>query len=160
MRPRDKRQKLYIRARVKTGEGWHDACIVDLSRRGAGLQAANAPRRGAYVEIRRGMHVIVARVVWSFGQRFGVAAQDDIPIDLVATDRAPADNDAAPPAVDNRHSRLRRVADRAEASRNWGRRLQYGLSAIAGMAAAVVAGAEVRQALAAPLGEIGAALDR
>lgn len=160
MRPRDQRRKLFIRARVKTGEGWQDACIVDLSRRGAGLQAAEAPRRGAYVEIRRGMHIIVARVVWSVGQRFGVAAQDDIPVGLVAADRAPADNDSAPPALDDRRSRMRRLADRAEASRNWGRRLQFGLSAVAGMAAAVVAGAEVREALAAPLGEIGAALDR
>lgn len=160
MRTRDQRQKLFIRARVRTGEGWHDACIIDVSRRGAGLKAAQAPRRGAYVEIRRGMHVIVARVVWSMGQRFGVAAQDDIPIHLVADDRAPADHDGSPPAPDDRRMRLRRVADRAETSRNWARRAQFAAIALAGMAAAMVVGAQVRSALAAPLGQIGVVLDR
>ena len=160
MRPREQRRKLFIRARLKSGDGWDDACIVDLSRRGVGLQAAAAPRRGAYVEIRRGMHVIVARVVWSVGQRFGVAAQDDIPVDFVATDRAPPEQQRQPVGDGERRRIRRRLFERAEASRSWGRRLQFAVIALAGMAAAVVAGAKVHEALAAPLVHIGTALDR
>ncbi len=135
MKPRQPRQKVLIRARLKGPDGWHDACIVDLSRRGAGLQVATAPPRGSYVEISRGAYHIVARVMWSRGHRFGVSAQDDIPVDLIAAERAPA----------NRHAERRAKVDRR---------------AVAGIAAAMVAGAEVRNALAAPLVEIGAVLDR
>ena len=151
---------MFIRARMKSGNGWDDACIVDVSRRGVGLQSAAAPGRGAYVEIRRGAHVIVARVVWSVGHRFGVAAQDDIPVDLVAADRAPPSNDPAPPEGSDRRRACRRLADREEASRTWGRRLQFAAAALAGVAAAMVAGTQVRSAFAAPLAQIGAALDR
>ena len=160
MRPREQRRKMFIRARVKTDDGWHDASIIDLSRRGMGLQAGIAPRRGAYVEIRRGMHVIVARVMWSVGHRFGVAAQDDIPVDLVAADRPPANPDPRPATKSDRRLARRRLAERAEASRTWGRRLQVAVTALVGRAAAMVVAAQVRSALAAPLGQIGAALDR
>jgi hypothetical protein len=37
MRPREQGQKVLIRARMKSDTGWHDACIVNLSKRGAGL---------------------------------------------------------------------------------------------------------------------------
>lgn len=163
MRPREQRQKVLIRARMKTDAGWHDACIVDLSKRGAGLQAATAPKRGDYVEIRRGLHVIVARVVWSRGHRFGVAAQDDLPVASIANDRAPVakaqELENARDAVERR--RLpRSYAEKAEDSRRAGQRMQYVFAAVMGMIAATIAGAEVRQALASPLGEVADALER
>ncbi|QIK96324.1 hypothetical protein G7076_07570 [Sphingomonas sp. HDW15A] len=151
-----------IRARMKTDAGWHDACIVDLSKRGAGLQAATAPMRGDYVEIRRGLHVIVARVVWNRGHRFGVAAQDELPVANIANDRAPTvDRKAAASPVPKERRRLPRfLEEKAERSRSRGQRMQYVFAALAGMIAATIAGAEVRQALAAPLGRVSSALER
>ena len=151
---------MYIPARLKSGAGWDDACIVDVSRRGVGLKAESAPSRGAYVEIRRGMHVIVARVVWSVGQRFGVAAQDDIPIGLIAADQAPPPEPPKAVASADRRRAQRRLANRAEASRTWGRRLQFVAVAVAGLAAAMVVGAQVRSAFAAPLGQVSDVLGR
>lgn len=149
-----------IRARLKTGDGWHDACIVDLSRRGAGLQAANAPPRGAYVEVRRGFHVIVARVVWSRGHRFGVTAQDDLPVDSIAADRAPPTQTRPfERTAGDRRILPRAVSQRAEASRRRGQRLQFLAAVVGGSVAAMFAGAEVRQALAAPLAEVSTVLD-
>ena len=144
---------------MKSGDGWHDACILDLSRRGAGLQAATAPRRGTYVEVRRGFHVIVARVVWSRGHRFGVATQDDLPVDSIAADRAPSSrtHQFEGRAADRRLL-PRAVPDRAEASRGWSQRLQFLSAVMGGAVAAMIAGAEVRDALAAPLAEVRSAL--
>ena len=161
MRPRETRQKVLIRARVKTGDGWHDACIVDLSRRGAGLQAASAPPRGTYVEVRRGFHVIVARVVWSRGHRFGVATQDDLPVDSIAVDRAPpAKTRSFEGRSADRRLLPRAARERAETSRRWGQRLQFLTAVLGGAVAAMIAGAEVRETLAAPLADVSAALDR
>ena len=154
---------MLIRARMKTGTGWHDACIVDLSKRGAGLQAATAPKRGDYVEIRRGLHVIVARVVWNRGHRFGVTTQDDLPVANIANDRAPVakarELDDARDGVERR--RLpRSFEEKAEHSRRAGQRMQYVFAGVMGIVAATIAGSEVRQALASPLGEVSAALER
>lgn len=59
---------------------WTDVCILNLSSRGLMLQMAVPPRSGQFVEIRRGSHVIVARVVWSRNHRFGVRTQDSVPV--------------------------------------------------------------------------------
>ena len=159
MRSREDRLKVLIRARVKTEAGWSDACIVDLSRRGAGLQSSAAPRHGSYVEIRRGLHVIIARVVWSREQRFGVVAQDELPIDSIANDRRPA---SKPCAIDGTRPERRRLprspSEQGEASRRIGQRMQFAGAILAGLAAAMIAGAEVQKALASPLGAVGSAL--
>jgi hypothetical protein len=161
MRPREQRRKVLIRARIKTGDGWHDACIVDLSKRGAGLQAATAPPRGTYVEIRRGLHVIVARVMWTRNHRFGVQSQDELPIESIANDRAPVAKPATTQGLAVERRRLpRSLAERAESNARLGHRLQFGFAVLAGALAAMIAGAEVREALAAPLSEVGSALDR
>ena len=146
---------------MKTDAGWHDACIVDLSKRGAGLQAATAPPRGQYVEIRRGLHVIVARVVWSRGHRFGVAVQGDLPVANIANDLAPVRAKGEGKAVAVERRRLpRSYEERAERNQRSGQRLQYVFAALAGMIAATIAGSEVRQALAAPMAKVAGALER
>ena len=53
------------------GARWGDVCILNLSKRGMLVQAPEAPERGTYLEVRRGSKEIVARVVWSAGNRFG-----------------------------------------------------------------------------------------
>lgn len=161
MKTREPRQKVLIRARMKSAEGWHDACIVDLSRRGAGLQAASAPQRGSYVEIRRGDHVLVARVVWSRRHRFGVSTQDEIAVDSVVADRAaPRPRPLAPGLAKDRRRTPRSPHEQAEHNRLWSRRVQFAVAAGAGILAALAIGDGVRQALAEPLGEVSGVLGR
>lgn len=68
-----------IQARMRVGASWNDACILNLSSRGMLVRAPKAPNRGSYLEIRRGNHIIVARVVWANADRFGVYTQDPVP---------------------------------------------------------------------------------
>lgn len=42
-----------IKARIRVGASWHDVCILNLSRRGVGIQSADPAGSGTYVEIRR-----------------------------------------------------------------------------------------------------------
>lgn len=79
-KPREKRVKVVLRARMYIGASWSEVCIVDITSRGLGLQAARPPGRGEYVEIRRGAHTIIGRVIWSGAHRFGVAAQGTMPV--------------------------------------------------------------------------------
>lgn len=76
MKQREPRLKCVIKARVRLDGLWGDVCIRDISSRGMLLQAKSAPPRGTYVEVYRGRHAIVARVVWSKDNRFGVQTQD------------------------------------------------------------------------------------
>lgn len=62
---------------------WRDVRIRDISSKGLMLEAPAAPQRGAYLELYRGKHVIVARVVWSSDTRFGVLAQDRMNVDAI-----------------------------------------------------------------------------
>lgn len=70
-----------IIARLHDGREWYDANVLNISARGLMLQVSAPPVRGAYIEIRRGTHVIVGRVIWTKADRFGVRAQDRVEID-------------------------------------------------------------------------------
>ncbi|QNP42404.1 hypothetical protein H9L15_08755 [Sphingomonas daechungensis] len=67
-----------IRARMRSSSAWHDVCILNVSLHGLGVQSAEPPARGTYVEIRRGRQTIVARVAWNKGHRAGLRSQDPI----------------------------------------------------------------------------------
>ena len=96
MKPREPRKKVMIKARMRVGATWRDACILDLSSRGMMIQASDPPPGGSYLELRRGRHVIVARVVWSHGPRAGLRSQDPLPTDAII---AEPDHSAGPPLV-------------------------------------------------------------
>jgi hypothetical protein len=63
-----------------------DVRIVDLSDGGLCLVGANSHRRGEYVELSRGCHSIVGRVVWSDCKKLGLVAQDKIPLEALVND--------------------------------------------------------------------------
>ena len=86
---REERQKVMIKARMRSGVSWRDVCILNLSVHGVGIQAAEPPARGTYVEIRRGSQVIVARVAWAKGHRAGLRSQDAIFIQSSTTSARP-----------------------------------------------------------------------
>lgn len=153
---RENRVKLLTRARMRCGGGWSDVCIVNLSRRGAGLQAANPPKVGTFVELRRGAHgLIIGQVRWVKDHRFGLRAQDLVWIEAFLNDGAPAE----PPPGEWRD---RRALPRPPGEFGWsqikGRLLQSGFVAAAGISFAVAAGGLIETALAEPMQVLSGAL--
>lgn len=160
VKPREERQKVMIKARMRSGVAWHDVCILNLSLHGVGIQSAEPPERGTYVEIRRGSQVIVARVAWSKGHRAGLRSQDAIFIPAIVNDVGTAS--ATPRMMGGqpieRRVRPRGTQQRHDHSRLMGRALEFACFAIAAGAVAMTAFGTVEEALARPLSQIGAAL--
>jgi len=159
VKPREDRQKVMIKARMRSGASWQDVCILNVSLHGLGLQMAKPPERGSYVEICRGNQTIIARVAWSKGHRVGLRSQDTIFIRALIND-----NTTAPqPQIAYGHEIERRRAPRRalpahDRSRLVSRSIQFALAAVAAAALAITASATLTQALAAPLSQISVAL--
>lgn len=152
-----------ITARMRTGARWGDVSILDISSRGMLIHASSAPPRGAYLEVRRGSHAIVARVVWTRDQRFGVLTQDRLSIEAIIREpdrSAPEQRRQAEcrPPVERRTQR--RTADRHERSRHVGRAVEFACLALAGGSAALIGFAAIEEALRRPLTKVTAALAR
>lgn len=141
---------------MRAPDGWHNACILNVSSRGMLLQAADPPLRGSYLEIRRGAQVILARVVWTKSHRFGVETQDALPIEAMITNCALP---AVSPATGGERRRIARVRLPAdEQSRQRGRFVEFGfIAAMATFGAVLVAG-EAYALLAAPIEAVETAL--
>jgi hypothetical protein len=157
MKPREERQKVMIKARMLSGAAWHDICILNCSLHGLGIQSAEAPQRGTYVEIRRGRQTIIAHVAWSKGHRAGLRSQDPIFIAALV-----AGNDSAP-AASNRDFTERRHQPRPSVqalsdSRLAGRAMEFACFAIIAVAVGMAGLTAVSQALARPMQEVQAAL--
>ena len=125
-----------------------------------GIQAADPPAHGTYVEIRRGSQVIVARVAWSKGHRAGLRSQDAIFISAVVNDIGSATS--APRMIGGtaieRRSAPRTAAQRHEGSRVAARAMEFACFGLVAAAVALTAFGSVEQALAQPLSQISAAL--
>jgi len=157
VKSREERQKVMVKARMRSGVAWRDVCIINMSAHGLGIQSAEPPERGTYVEICRGTQSVVARVVWAKGHRAGLRSQDAIFV------RAFLNDNAAPvPRAAQGHPVERRRAPRAlqkhDRSRLAGRLMEFACLALFAGALAVTAFGAVEQALAAPLSRINSAL--
>lgn len=145
---------------MRVGSGWHDACILDLSSRGLMIQASVPPPGGSYLELRRGRHVIIARVMWSHDRRCGLRSQDDLPTEAIIAEpdqttgplivagkgRRVSPAARAPRVTDHEHSRWR--------SRAW----EFASLALVGVASATLAYGEVANALNRPMAAVEMAL--
>lgn len=78
MNEREQRRPVRLSVRFKTDEGWSDAQIRNISSGGMMAVCESPPRRGTYVEFRRGDSIVVGRVMWTNGERFGLKSQDKI----------------------------------------------------------------------------------
>lgn len=149
-----------IKARVRAGASWEDALILNMSSKGLLVRSNRSVNRGSYLEIRRGPHVIVARVIWSGAGRFGVQTQDPVPAaDLI---RDPDGAAARPKAVlgenPDRRFAPRSSEARHEKSRQGGRAMEFMALALACGLIAVLIGNTVSDVFAAPLDAAQAAL--
>lgn len=162
LKPREPRRKVMIQARMRLGASWSDACILNLSSRGMLVRGKGAPSRGAYLEIRRGHYVVVARVVWANADRFGVETQDIVPAEQLINhpDRAsgterPSGSDCADRRVATRPSSRRHEANRWRA-----RAFEFGTVALAGAAAAFLLIGVISEVLDRPFVAVATALSR
>ena len=93
-------------ARMRHGSSWSDACILNVSSRGLMIHTGRPISHGSRVEIRRGEHVIVARVVWRDGGRAGLRAEDRVPIqDIITLGQSPSLQLATEQGERRRHPR-------------------------------------------------------
>ena len=152
-KPRSDRRRVLIPARMKQGVGWTDVCIRNMSSRGLLLQAPSPPRPGSYVEVRRGGHVIVARVIWTKEQEFGAQAQDALSIDQIVRGRdatsAVGDTNKGP--VDRRATSRPSFERSHEASRHLSSVMQYGFMIAVSLSLVWAAVAAVRGAFGSPM---------
>ena len=149
-----------IWARVRAGASWSDACILNLSSRGMLVRASKAPSLGSYLEIRRGAHVMVARVVWTEADRFGVRTQDSFsPVDLIRhPEGIGAQANLSAPGAERRAVHRPAPAARHDSSRWRGRAVEFGTFALVGMVAATLGLGAIDALLARPLLVVQAAL--
>jgi hypothetical protein len=147
---------------MRVAHGWRDANILNLSSRGMLVQSGSgsAPQRGSYLEICRGRHIIVARVVWTQNDVFGIRTQDPLPAAQLI--REP---DAAPPSAQpavavsvDRRSSGRSGESRHEASRRRGRAMEFGSLTLLGGAVALLLFASVGELIARPIAMVQTAL--
>jgi hypothetical protein len=154
-RPRELRRRVVIPARLRSGCGWTDACILNISSRGLLIHSALTGPQGSTVELRRGDYVIVARVVWQDGARAGLCAEELLPVHemlrfnpsaviLAASDKVP---------LDPRSLKRRRTDRRAQ-----GARIEFAGVMLIVCSLAATAFMMIEQALQAPMAAVRAAL--
>ncbi|HEX6785386.1 MAG TPA: PilZ domain-containing protein [Sphingomicrobium sp.] len=156
-RPRELRRRVLIPARIHSSARWTDACILNISSRGLLIQSSRLGAEGSLVELRRGDHVIVARVVWRDGTRAGLQSEDRVPVEEIMSQSASGNlrlvaSEGA--IIDRRQSRRAPQLD----ARLRGRALEFiGIIAILSVFAAAV-WTMAQQALHRPLAQVEAAL--
>ena len=139
---------------MRTGAGWSDACILNVSSRGALIHSNRPFAEGSVIELRHGDHVIVGRIVWRVGPKAGLQSDDRVPVEqiLSATD-GPAIRLSVTPGVERR-----RRPRTHEQSRMQSRAFEFAGVVIIAVALSSAAFALVGEALAQPLARVSAAL--
>lgn len=144
---------------MNVGGKWSNACIHDLSDKGLLVSSLTPPAIGTYVDIRRGTLVIIGRIVWSGGSRFGVRTQD--PVSLAALINEPVLK-SRPTSADRRAATrdetVRHVAKQADRSRQRASAFQFVCLTIIGLGIAYFAAISCYRALATPLSAAAEAL--
>lgn len=163
LKSRAQRRKVQIGCRMRNDLDWIDLTIRNVSRTGLMAETDDPPSRGHYIEIRRFEQIIVGRVVWSSGRRFGVISAS--PLDVSAL----IDGKTIPDARERRnaetragHARpsFRRLVPESHGGwRRLGRLFEKG--AIVGFGIVCIGGAAALafETLDMPLSMIGVTLD-
>ncbi len=155
MRNREARNPVMIAARMRVGTRWLDARILNISSRGLMLHAEDPPPLGSYIELRRGAHTIVARVMWSGEERVGVMSQDAICADALIRDLPP---NSGAQAGEQRRAAPRATATAHEAIRSHGRSMDFAAVALLGAALGAGVIGAVENMFGQPMARVDAAL--
>jgi hypothetical protein len=156
-RPRELRRRVVLPARLRSGAQWTDTCILNISSRGLLIHSGRVAPQGSQVELRRGDHLIVARVMWRDGARVGLQADERVPIEeIMSINPSQAFRDTATKDVPvDRRSRPRPVTCDA---RLRGRAMEFAAVGAITVSLAVSIWAMAGQAFAKPLAQAAAAL--
>ena len=159
VKPREQRRRVLIRARMRAVATWGDVCILNISSRGMQLQAPRPPGPGAYVEIRRGPHLIIGCVAWAKNHRFGIKSQDVLFIEAIVADPNDSESLSGPvPYVATERRLATRPTRRGDSGRVIGRAMEFAcLGCMAALGATALYGA-AQAALAKPLASVANAL--
>jgi hypothetical protein len=142
-----------VPARLRHGAAWTDACILNISTRGLMIHTGRQVAKGTQVEVRRGDHVIIARVVWREGGRAGLRAEDRVPVEEIMTlGKSPPLQLTAAPVERRKHSRPH------DGSRLQGRAMEFGAVIAIGACLAAAGLSMVQAAFARPLEMVSAVL--
>jgi hypothetical protein len=163
LKAREPRQSVIIPARMRTDAKWVDVKIRNVSAHGLMMEATTPPKRGAFIEIRKGTSVIiVGQVRWSGDRHFGVRSQDRISLDLLTNEHAAAVARAAANDKNADRRSAKRSADRpqdvAARSRRVSSAIQFGFIVLMAGGAALFAASEVRSLLSRPVEAVNRAL--
>lgn len=152
-KPRELRRRVVIPARLRHGASWSDTCIVNLSSRGLMIHTGREIAKGTEVELRRGDHVIVARVMWREGGRAGLRAEERVPVeDIMTLGQSSALRLTAATKERRKHPRPE------EQSRFRGRAIEFAGVLVIGASLGGAGLAMVETAFARPLALVSAAL--
>jgi PilZ domain len=153
-KPRELRRRVVVPARLRHGAAWTDACILNISSRGLMIHTGRQIAKGTQVEVRRGDHVIIARVVWRDGGRAGLRAEDRLPVEDIMTLGQSSGLQLTAAGRVERRSHPRPL----ERSRLQGRAMEFGTVIAIGACLAVGGFSMVEAAFARPLEIVSAAL--
>ena len=145
-KPRELRRRVVVPARLRHGAAWTDACILNISSRGMMIHTGRQIAKGTQVEVRRGDHVIIARVVWRDSGRAGLQAEERVPVEEIMTlGKSPALRLTAPPAERRKQPRP------GESSRLRGRAMEFAAFATISACLAAAGLSMVQAAFARPI---------
>ena len=153
-KPRELRRSVLLPARLRSADGWSDACVLNVSSRGLQVHVRVPLCRGSTIELRHQETVIVAQVVWHTGSRAGLRTSEALPVEnLLVLGQTSTCGDQS------RGERRRRLRTH-EQERTRGHYWEFAGMAL--FAAALAGGAftMVQDAFARPMGEIGTMLAR
>lgn len=154
MKQREERVPAHVPARLRGKAGWTDATITNLSEHGLCFVSPGRHERGHYLELRRGSHVIVARVMWSSEGRCGALSQDALPVFDIINDRPAARRKFGLAVVERRQDRTRMPGWQ----RQLGQRMQFAVLGIVGLFIAIGIAQAVYSTLAVPFEAVRAAM--
>jgi hypothetical protein len=80
VKQRETRRKIFVAAQMRSEGYWIDVHVLNISTRGLLVQTKTLPEKGSYVEICRGSQIVIGRVAWCNGRKFGVRTQDRIDV--------------------------------------------------------------------------------
>ena len=159
------RRQVFLKARMRIQTRWCDVCIRNISSRGLLIHSDLPMNRGAYIEVRRGRHVIVGRVAWSNDNEFGAQTQDRLQIDAIIAEPDQSGADFGATSKLNPSFERRAVARTASLSphsrdraRHFARATEFASTLALGVLLVACAGMVVVQTLGAPLSRVTSTL--
>ena len=156
-RPRELRRRVVVKARMRSGMQWSEACILNVSSRGLLIKSVRPVAEGSTIEILRGDQLIVARVMWSNAGRSGLRSEQRLPVeDILSIGQSTALQLIASNGV--LHDRRRGAREIPGDARLRGRALEFLAVVAIGVTLAVGGWVMVEHALIGPLGTASAAL--